>query len=190
MSRISLYIPLGVFATILGLGYVGFDLGARNELPSALINKPFPEFQARLLESPETTLSREDLLGRPTLINVWATWCPTCLSEHEQLMQIAVSTDVVIVGVNYKDQPNKAKQWLTQNGNPYRWVLDDRDGLLGIEMGVYGAPETFLLDDQGDVIYKRVGDINPRIWRDELAPRFRQLGIAMTFGNGDLGASE
>ena len=118
MSRMSLYIPLGVFAAILGLGYIGFDLGARNELPSALINKPFPEFQARLLESPETTLSREDLLGRPTLINVWATWCPTCLSEHEQLMQIAASTDVVIVGVNYKDQPNKAKQWLAQYGNP------------------------------------------------------------------------
>ena len=118
MSRISLYIPLGVFAAILGLGYVGFDLGARNELPSALINKPFPEFQARLLDSPETTLSREDLLGRPVLINVWATWCPTCLSEHEQLMQIAESTDVVIVGVNYKDQPNKAKQWLAQYGNP------------------------------------------------------------------------
>ena len=190
MSRMSLYIPLGVFAAILGLGYIGFNLGARNELPSALINKPFPEFQARLLESPETTLSREDLLGRPTLINVWATWCPTCLSEHEQLMQIAASTDVVIVGVNYKDQPNKAKQWLAQYGNPYRWVLDDRDGLLGIEMGVYGAPETFLLDAQGDVIYKRVGDINPRIWRDELAPRFRQLDIAMTMGNTDLGASE
>ena len=190
MSRISLYIPLGVFAAILGLGYVGFDLGARNELPSALINKPFPEFQARLLDSPETTLSREDLLGRPTLINVWATWCPTCLSEHEQLMRIAASTDVVIVGVNYKDQPNKAKQWLAQYGNPYRWVLDDRDGLLGIEMGVYGAPETFLLDAQGDVIYKRVGDINPRIWRDELAPRFRQLGIAMTMGNTDVGANK
>jgi cytochrome c biogenesis protein CcmG/thiol:disulfide interchange protein DsbE len=169
MSRISLYIPLGVFAAILGLGYVGFDLGARNELPSALINKPFPAFQARLLDSPETTLTREDLLGRPTLINVWATWCPTCLSEHEQLMQIAASTDVVIVGVNYKDQPNKAKQWLAQYGNPSRWVL---------------------LDAQGDVIYKRVGDINPRIWRDELAPRFRQLGIAMAMGNTDVGANK
>jgi cytochrome c biogenesis protein CcmG/thiol:disulfide interchange protein DsbE len=103
-------------------------------------------------------------------------------------MQIAASTDVVIVGVNYKDRPDKAKQWLAQYGNPYDWVLDDRDGLLGIEMGVYGAPETFLLNAQGDVVYKRVGDINPRIWRDELAPRFRQLGIAMTVDNTDTGA--
>ena len=188
MSRASLYIPLGVFVLILWLGYVGFDLGARNELPSALIDKPFPEFQARLLNEPERTLSRENLLGRPTLVNVWATWCPTCLSEHEQLMQIAASTDVVIVGVNYKDRPDKAKQWLAQYGNPYDWVLDDRDGLLGIEMGVYGAPETFLLNAQGDVVYKRVGDINLRIWRDELAPRFRQLGIAMTVDNTDTGA--
>ena len=177
MSRASLYIPLGVFVLILVLGYVGFDLGARNELPSALIDKPFPEFRAKLLDSPQTTITRNDLVGRPTMINVWATWCPTCLSEHEQLMQIAASTDVVIVGVNYKDQPLKARQWLTQYGNPYDYVLDDRDGLLGIEMGVYGAPETFLLNSRGDVVYKRVGDVNPRIWRDELEPRFKQLGV-------------
>ena len=177
MSRISLYIPLGVFATILGLGYVGFDLGARNELPSALINKPFPEFQARLLESPETTLSREDLLGRPTLINVWATWCPTCLSEHEQLMQIAASTDVVIVGVNYKDQPNKAKQWLAQYGNPYRWVLDDRDGLLGIEMGVYGAPETYLVDSEGVIRYRHVSVLDEKVWQEEFLPAIKELRL-------------
>jgi len=177
MSRASLFVPLGVFVVILTLGYVGFDLGARSELPSALMNKPFPEFNARLLGRQEQSISRDDLLGRPTLVNVWATWCPTCLSEHEQLMRIAATTDVQIVGVNYKDRPDQALQWLAQFGNPYRWVLDDRDGLLGIEMGVYGAPETFLLDAQGQVVYKRVGDINPRIWRSELAPRLLELGV-------------
>jgi cytochrome c biogenesis protein CcmG/thiol:disulfide interchange protein DsbE len=177
MSRASLFVPLGVFVVILTLGYVGFDLGARSELPSALMNRPFPEFNARLLGRQEQSISRDDLLGRPTLVNVWATWCPTCLSEHEQLMRIAATTDVQIVGVNYKDRPDQALQWLAQFGNPYRWVLDDRDGLLGIEMGVYGAPETFLLDAQGQVVYKRVGDINPRIWRSELAPRLLELGV-------------
>ena len=142
MSRASLYIPLGVFMLILGLGYIGFDLGARNELPSALINKPFPEFNARLLEDPEQTLTRADLLGRPAMVNVWATWCPTCLSEHEELMRIAQGTDIVIVGVNYKDRPTKALQWLAQYGNPYDWVLDDRDGLLGIERCRRGCLQT------------------------------------------------
>ncbi len=186
MSRASLFVPLGVFLLILGLGYVGFDLGARSELPSALMNKPFPEFNARLLDTPERSLTREDLLGRPTLVNVWATWCPTCLSEHEQLMLIAANTDVRIVGVNYKDNPDKALQWLEQFGNPYQWVLDDRDGLLGIEMGVYGAPETFLLDAQGQVVYKRIGDINPRIWRSELKPRLLALDVSIQ----DFGAAK
>lgn len=185
MNRASLFVPLGVFVLILTLGYVGFDLGARSELPSALINKPFPEFNARLLGRPEQSITRDDLLGQPTLVNVWATWCPTCLSEHEQLMQIAATTDVQIVGVNYKDRPENALQWLAQFGNPYRWVLDDRDGLLGIEMGVYGAPETFLLDARGEVVYKRVGDINPRIWRSELAPRLLQLGVSIAGSDAD-----
>jgi len=114
MSRASFYIPLGVFALIMGLGYIGFDLGARNELPSALINKPFPEFNARLLDDAEQTVTRDDLLGKPAMVNVWATWCPTCLSEHGELMRIAATTDVVIVGVNYKDRPDAAKQWLAQ----------------------------------------------------------------------------
>lgn len=184
MSRASLFVPLGVFVLILTLGYVGFDLGARSELPSALVNKPFPQFKARLLGAQEQSITRDDLLGQPTLVNVWATWCPTCLSEHEQLMQIAATTDVQIVGVNYKDRPDKALQWLAQFGNPYHWVLDDRDGLLGIDLGVYGAPETFLLDAQGQVVYKRVGDINPRIWRSELAPRLRELGVSIVAVQG------
>ena len=148
------------------------------------MNKPFPQFKARLLGAQEQSITRDDLLGQPTLVNVWATWCPTCLSEHEQLMQIAATTDVQIVGVNYKDRPDKALQWLAQFGNPYRGVLDDRDGLLGIELGVYGAPETFLFDAQGEVVYKRVGDINPRIWRSELAPRLRELGVSIVAVQG------
>ena len=94
-------------------------------------------------------------------------------------MRIAATTDVLMVGVDYKDTPERAIQWLEQYGNPYDYVLDDRDGSLGIELGVYGAPETFLLNASGEVVYKRVGDINERIWENELLPRFRALEIAM-----------
>jgi cytochrome c biogenesis protein CcmG/thiol:disulfide interchange protein DsbE len=177
MSRASLFVPLGIFIGILALGYVGFSLDARNQLPSALLGKPFPEFSAPLLLEPEVQITKADLLGQPALVNVWATWCPTCKSEHEQLMYIASATDVLMVGVDYKDRPEQAIQWLQQYGNPYDYVIDDRDGSLGIELGVYGAPETFLLNAAGEVVYKRVGDINIRIWENELLPRFKALEV-------------
>lgn len=177
MTRASLFIPLGVFCLIMLVGYVGFSLGDRHELPSALLGKPFPEFKAPLLYDPQQQVTNEDLLGHPTLVNVWATWCPTCKAEHAELMAIAASTDVRMVGVNYKDNIPKAIRWLADYGDPYEFVLVDADGALGVELGVYGAPETFLLDAQGNIVYKRVGDVNPRIWRDELAPRLAQMGV-------------
>ena len=177
MSRASLYIPLGIFALIMFVGYVGFSLDDRNELPSALLGQPFPEFEAPTLYDAGRLVSRADLLGRPALVNVWATWCPTCKAEHAELMRIAQATQVRLVGVNYKDSVSKAKRWLADYGDPYDFVIVDEDGGLGVELGVYGAPETFLLDAQGNVVYKRVGDVNARIWRDELAPRLAQMGV-------------
>jgi len=179
VNRLGLYIPLAIFITILGTGYVGFDLGVRGELPSALIGKPFPDFSADKLGNPGERVSKQTLLGRPTLVNVWATWCPTCKAEHAELMRIAAQTDVQLVGINYKDDPALALTWLEDYGDPYDWVLLDQDGSLGVELGVYGAPETFLLNAAGEVLYKRVGDVNPRIWRDEIAPRLRALGVRM-----------
>ena len=176
MNRASLFIPLAVFCLILGVGYVGFSLDDRHELPSALLGKPFPEFQAVTLYD-RTPVSRADLVGQPTLVNVWATWCPTCKAEHAELMRIAANTNVRLVGINYKDVASKAQRWLADYGDPYDMVIVDKDGALGVELGVYGAPETFLLDAQGNVIYKRVGDVNERIWRDELAPRLAQMGV-------------
>ena len=177
MNRASLFIPLGVFCLIMLVGYVGFSLEDRHELPSALLGKPFPEFEAPLLYDTQQKVSREDLLGQPTLVNVWATWCPTCMAEHEELMNIAATSDVRLVGVNYKDVVPKAIRWLATYGDPYDIVLVDEDGALGVELGVYGAPETFLLDAQGQIVYKRVGDVNERIWRDELAPRLAAIGV-------------
>jgi len=175
MNRASLFIPLGIFLLIVVIGFVGFRLEDPHKLPSALIGKPFPEFRAPLLGDSGREVGREDLLGAPVLVNVWATWCPTCMAEHAELIRIGAETGVRIVGVNYKDQPDKALDWLARFGDPYDFVIEDRDGGLGVELGVYGAPETFLLDAEGIVVHKHVGDINPRVWRDDFAPLLAQL---------------
>ncbi|MEQ8859352.1 MAG: DsbE family thiol:disulfide interchange protein [Pseudomonadales bacterium] len=175
MSRASLFVPVTVFALIVGVGYVGFSLNDPHELPSALLGKPFPDFEAPLLSEPQRTVRRDDLLGEPVLVNVWATWCPTCAAEHDELLRIRDETGLRIIGVNYKDEPDKARRWLLTYGDPYDLVIQDPTGALGVELGVYGAPETFLLDSRGTIVYKRVGDINRRIWRDELGPKVAEV---------------
>ena len=175
MSRASLFIPLALFLVIVGFGYAGFQLNDPHKLPSALLDRPFPAFSAPVLGDEARVVTREDLLGAPVLVNVWATWCPTCLAEHGELIRIREEYGIRIVGVNYKDDARKAMQWLQRHGDPYEFNLMDLDGSLGIELGVYGAPETFLLDAGGTIRYKRVGDVNPRIWRDEIAPVLAQI---------------
>ena len=175
MSRASLFIPISVFALIIGVGWIGFSLNDPHELPTALLGKPFPDFEAPRLHEPDQRVSRDDLLGEPVLVNVWATWCPTCAAEHDELLRIRDETGLRIVGVNYKDDAAKARRWLEAYGNPYDLIIQDPDGSLGVELGVYGAPESFLLDRAGTIVYKRVGDINPRIWRDELRPALMQV---------------
>ena len=177
MNRANLFLPLGIFLLILLVGYLGFSITDRHTLPSVLIGKSFPQFVAPDLYDPQRMISRHDIVGKPALVNVWATWCPTCKAEHEELMHIAAISDVVLIGVNYKDVRPKALRWLADYGNPYDLVLMDLDGGLGVELGVYGAPETFLLNAQGEVVYKRVGEINQRIWLDELAPRLAQMEV-------------
>jgi len=177
VSRARLFVPLMVFALIVGFGYAGFKLNDPHILPSALLNKPFPEFSAPVLGEIGRIAGRKELLGSPVLVNVWATWCPTCKAEHDELMRIHSSTDLRIVGVNYKDNPAKALRWLADYGNPYEFILQDIDGSLGVELGVYGAPESFLLDASGIIVYKRVGDINPRVWRDEILPILKRFEV-------------
>ena len=148
-----------------------------HQLPSALIGKPFPEFSSTLLTPEGVRVDRSRLVGSPVLVNVWATWCPTCKAEHDELMRIQATTSLRIVGVNYKDDPQKALRWLQEFGDPYEFNLLDLDGTLGVELGVYGAPESFLLDAEGTIVYKRVGEINQRIWQQELVPRLRELEV-------------
>ena len=180
MSRAGLFAPLGIFLLILLIGYYGFRLEDPHRLPSALLGKPFPDFEAGLLEPAPGVpanfrVSRNDLLGDTLLVNVWATWCPTCKAEHDELLRIRAETGLTIVGVNYKDDPDEARRWLREFGNPYDFNILDRDGSLGVELGVYGAPETFLLDAAGTIVYKRVGEITRQVWLEELAPQVERI---------------
>ena len=190
MSRASLWIPLAVFAVMSGFLFVAFFFEDPHELPSALIDKPLPAFELERLGD-GVVVGTDDMLGEPFLLNVWATWCPTCRSEHGELERIASEYGVPIYGVNYKDDPAEAVIWLRRYGDPYVFSVVDRDGQLGIDLGVYGAPETFLVDAEGVIRYKRVGDVNRRIWETEIAPVLGRLEGApesvLAVGTGDAG---
>ena len=137
-----------------------------NKMESSLIGKPLPEFSSETLMSATNIVTRKDMLGQPALVNVWATWCPTCRAEHEFLLSIAAQENVRIFGVNYHDQRDAAQQWLTDLGNPYVFSVFDPQGDLGIDLGVVGAPETYLIDANGIVIDKVTGELNERTWVD------------------------
>jgi len=119
-------------------------------------------------------ISDLDIRGQVTLINVWATWCVSCRMEHPYLIELA-QQGVHIIGLNYKDDDNKAKQWIKELGNPYALIISDKAGSLGLDLGVFGAPESFLLDKNGIIRYKRVGVIDERVWREELQPVYEKL---------------
>ncbi|MEJ4045033.1 DsbE family thiol:disulfide interchange protein [Erwinia sp. SLM-02] len=178
MNRKLLFIPLCLFlllaATLLwqlGRNANGDD---PTRLESALVGKPVPQFRLESLEQPGKVYDRSVLLtGQPILLNVWATWCPTCRAEHQYLNTLATQ-GVRVVGLNYKDDRRKAVNWLNTLGNPYTLSLYDGDGMLGLDLGVYGAPETFLIDGRGIIRYRHAGDMNAQVWRDELMPLWQQ----------------
>jgi cytochrome c biogenesis protein CcmG, thiol:disulfide interchange protein DsbE len=176
LSRASLFIPLTAFVVIVALLYAGFSLNDPHQLPSALIGKPFPEFDLPALDAQDGTerLTKADVRG-PVLVNVWATWCPTCRAEHAELLRIHEESGLRIIGVNYKDNPVQARLWLSQLGNPYEFNIVDAQGTLGVDLGVYGAPESFLIDEAGTIVYKRVGDVNRRVWQEEIKPHLDAL---------------
>ena len=178
MNRASLFIPLTAFVVIAGLLYAGFSLNDPHMLPSALIGKPFPEFDLPALGDGTTQVKRlgqDDVRGRTVLVNVWATWCPTCRAEHEELLRIRQETGLPIIGVNYKDSPAQARIWLARLGNPYEFNIVDAQGTLGVDLGVYGAPESFLVDASGTIVYKRVGEVNRSVWEREIKPQVDAL---------------
>jgi len=166
-------VPLAIFLLIAVFLYKGLFLNP-SDIGSTMIGKPLPEFSLASLETPERKVTVADFQELPALLNVWATWCPTCKAEHAMLNKLAAQ-GVVVYGVNYKDDSDAARQWLAQLGNPYRFSVEDPEGSLGINLGVYGAPETFVIDRKGIVRDKFVGAINERIWRERLAPLYQSL---------------
>ncbi|WP_225772825.1 DsbE family thiol:disulfide interchange protein [Pseudomonas sp. Marseille-Q5115] len=172
MKRAWLAVPLLLFIGLAVVLYRGLYLDP-SELPSALIGKPFPAFDLPALEDGRP-LNRNALLGQPALVNVWGTWCVACRDEHPILARLA-GQGVIIHGINYKDDTTAANRWLRQLHNPYQVNVSDPQGTLGLDLGVYGAPETFLIDAQGVIRYKHVGIVSDEVWRDEIAPRYQAL---------------
>ena len=169
-------IPLALFLILALFLLRGLYMDPR-ELPSALEDKPLPEFALPVLQQPDRIVSKQDLLGKPFLINIWATWCPTCYVEHPYLHTLAKEKGVRIIGLNYKDEREKALNYLDKLGDPYELVLVDQKGRLGIDLGVYGAPETFLVSADGVILHRHAGDMNERVWQKEFLPRLQPQGV-------------
>ena len=167
--RLILFIPL-VVALVLGMFlWQGLKLDPR-ELPSALIGKPFPEFTLSTVQDESAQMTQDALKGQVSLVNVWATWCVSCRQEHPELVRIAKETGIPIFGLNYKDTRPEAIRWLDEYLDPYQFSLFDADGRVGLDLGVYGAPETYILDKDGIIRYRFVGVIDRNIWLNELLP--------------------
>ena len=144
-------------------------------VPSPLIDKPAPAFELPVLGEPQKTFNRDNMLGQVWLLNVWASWCVACRSEH-QLMNILAQRKIVpIVGLNYKDKPQQAQGWLQELGNPYLVSVSDLKGMVGIDYGVYGVPETFLIDKKGIIRFKQIGPVTPAVLQETIIPMIKKL---------------
>ena len=163
------FLPLVAFAALVLLLARGLALDPTT-LPSARVGQPLPEFDLQVLGG-EYRRSAGQWHGKPALLNVWATWCFSCRVEHPYLLDLAES-GVTIYGLNYKDDPAKALTWLEELGNPYAETVVDIDGDFGFDLGVYGAPETYVIDAAGTVQYRHVGVVDERVWTEQLAPFF------------------
>lgn len=167
-------VPLVVFVVMAGFLWVGLKLDPR-EVPSPLINKPAPDFSLPRLDAPDAKLSPADLRGQVWLFNVWASWCVSCRQEHPLLVRLAETGEVPIYGLNYKDDIPAAMDWLARFGNPYTSSVVDADGRVGIDYGVYGVPETYLIDKEGTIRFKQIGPLTPVVIEKTILPLVREL---------------
>jgi cytochrome c biogenesis protein CcmG, thiol:disulfide interchange protein DsbE len=165
-------LPLVLLAVLVGFLAVGLDRDP-SYVPSPLIGRQAPAFSLPSLDDPARAVTSEALRGDVSLLNVWATWCVGCRAEHEFLLQLARSSGIRILGLNWKDDPVLARRWLAELGNPYAAIAVDADGRVAIDWGVYGAPETFLLDRDGRVLYKHIAPLTEAVWMTEFMPRIR-----------------
>jgi len=167
-------VPLVLFLGLVALLFYGLGTDPR-KVPSPLVGKPAPEFSLPALLDPDRTVSSADLDGKVTLLNVWFSSCVSCRAEHRELMRIAREGGVQIVGLNWKDDKGAAIQMLRQFGNPYSLIAVDEAGRVGIDWGVYGAPETFVVDPQGIIRYKQIGPIDQEVWEQTLRPLVEKI---------------
>jgi cytochrome c biogenesis protein CcmG/thiol:disulfide interchange protein DsbE len=167
-------LPLGIFMVLLGFLFKGLYLNPR-EIKSTLIDKPAPMFVLTQVDTPGKTFTRQDLIGQVTLLNVWASWCVSCREEHPLLMELSRQQAVKLYGLNWKDKLEDAKAWLKRHGNPYLASGHDESGRTGIDYGVTGTPETFVIDKQGVVRYKHVGPITVQVFEQTLWPLLQKL---------------
>jgi cytochrome c biogenesis protein CcmG/thiol:disulfide interchange protein DsbE len=173
----KLLIPLAVFIVLAGFLFAGLWHDPR-EVPSPLIGKPAPQFSLGKLGQPDASLGTADMKGKVWLLNVWSSWCVSCREEHPLLVELAKTKIVPIVGLDYKDEPAAGMKWLTQNGDPYTVSVMDRDGRVGIDFGVYGVPETFVIDKAGTIRYKQIGPITVEALEKTILPLVRELDKA------------
>jgi cytochrome c biogenesis protein CcmG/thiol:disulfide interchange protein DsbE len=174
MRSLRLIIPLVVFVVIVGFLYAGLSRDPR-EVPSPLIGKPAPAFELAQLQSPGKKLGTADMKGQVWLLNVWASWCVSCRIEHPLLVELAKANVVPVIGLNYKDKVPEGIAWLAQNGDPYKLSVVDADGRVGIDWGVYGVPETFVVDKEGVIRYKQIGPLTVEALEKKILPLVRDL---------------
>lgn len=167
-------LPLGIFVVLVVFLAIGLGLDPR-EVPSPLIGKPAPAFALARLDDAGQTIRREDMLGKVWILNVWASWCGACREEHPILVEYARKKEVTILGLNYKDERADGLEWLRRLGNPYEASLYDRDGRVGIDFGVYGVPETFVIDQNGVIRLKHIGTITPAVLATKIEPLLKKL---------------
>jgi cytochrome c biogenesis protein CcmG/thiol:disulfide interchange protein DsbE len=167
-------IPLGIFIVLVVFLAIGLGRDPR-EVPSPLINKAAPTFRLPQLKEPSKTFSAEDMRGKVWVLNVWASWCVTCRDEHPLLIDYAKTGVVPIYGLNWKDHREDALAWLNELGDPYVLSATDLEGRVAIDYGVYGAPETYLIDQSGTIRYKHVGPVTADVWQDKFLPLVQQL---------------
>ena len=174
------WLPLALFVVLAAVLLAGVlrNSGKDNSaIASPLIGKPVPAFTLPVLGEAGRVVADAELRGQPYLLNVWGSWCVNCRDEHPQLLALQRSGRVRIVGYNYKDPPEDAQRWLQAFGNPYDLILADEEGRVALDFGIYGAPESFLVDAQGVIRWKHVGPITDQVMREEVEPMFAQVGV-------------
>ena len=167
-------IPLALFIVLLVFLAIGLTRDPR-EVPSPLIDKPAPVFALAQLHEPQKTFESKSMLGQVWLLNTWASWCVACREEHPVLLEFSKTKSVPLIGLDYKDKPEEGSKWLARFGNPYDLSISDLDGRVGIDFGVYGVPETFLIDKQGIIRYKHIGPITPESLAQKILPLVKEL---------------